>query len=620
MARFAKVIIESPLPQLDRVFDYSIPESLSADIRIGQRVSVPFGKTTRLIEAFVVDLVDEVEFVGEVHAIEAIVSKSPVLPSQHYDYLRAVADRQAVAIGDVLKQAVPDRSARVDNAWGSEETWEFLAASGRRISHRVSPGFEQRQYGEITLNTAAWVHESVELALDAIAAESSAVICVPDYRDVLLVKRAFEALGISKIVIEYKSNDTKVQRYEAYLGLLTESPVIVLGTRSVMYAPVSKLASIIVFDDANRSHCEISSPYMTSRDLAILRNQIHKTEIHLLNHAPSTNLLRLETLGFFEVLGSATKPRIAYSSATARLDDLAYATIRNGLAHGPVLVQVSNLGVAKSLYCASCSSRTLCRHCSLGGLWVNESGQLSCRVCAALNLDFKCSSCGSSKTRMGRAGATRTTTEIGRSFPGVKVTEATGNNIEVFIEDEPRIVVATPEAAPFAPLGYSAIVIIDADVALSRDTLTAREDAIRQWANTAALGSREAQIALVGVPPDIGTKFATWQLDAILSEELNERISHGLPPAVRIVTVSGSADIVGLATDEFLRIEGVALIGRMATEYGSTAILKFPYRQGQSVATCAKALSLKTSTKARTARSGRNARALTVKMDDLQVL
>lgn len=51
----AKVIVDVPVKQTDRPFDYLVPESMREWIEIGSRVGVPFGHRT--VQGFVVDLV-----------------------------------------------------------------------------------------------------------------------------------------------------------------------------------------------------------------------------------------------------------------------------------------------------------------------------------------------------------------------------------------------------------------------------------------------------------------------------------------------------------------------------------------------------------------------------------
>lgn len=51
----AKVIVDVPVKDTDRPFDYLVPESMREWIEIGSRVGVPFGHRT--VQGFVIDLV-----------------------------------------------------------------------------------------------------------------------------------------------------------------------------------------------------------------------------------------------------------------------------------------------------------------------------------------------------------------------------------------------------------------------------------------------------------------------------------------------------------------------------------------------------------------------------------
>lgn len=51
----AKVIVDVPVKETDRPFDYLVPESMREWIEIGSRVGVPFGHRT--VQGFVIDLV-----------------------------------------------------------------------------------------------------------------------------------------------------------------------------------------------------------------------------------------------------------------------------------------------------------------------------------------------------------------------------------------------------------------------------------------------------------------------------------------------------------------------------------------------------------------------------------
>ena len=47
-ARVARVLIDSPLPQLDRLFDYAVPPALAGEVSPGVRVKVPLRSAGRV--------------------------------------------------------------------------------------------------------------------------------------------------------------------------------------------------------------------------------------------------------------------------------------------------------------------------------------------------------------------------------------------------------------------------------------------------------------------------------------------------------------------------------------------------------------------------------------------
>lgn len=62
MALYADIIIDISLEKLDRTFQYRVPEELEKDIGIGVPVEVPFGKGSRRITGYVVNLTAEPSF------------------------------------------------------------------------------------------------------------------------------------------------------------------------------------------------------------------------------------------------------------------------------------------------------------------------------------------------------------------------------------------------------------------------------------------------------------------------------------------------------------------------------------------------------------------------------
>ena len=624
MATFAKVAFESPLPQLDRLFDYSVPEHLRAEIAVGQRIRAPFGKAGKLVTGFVVELTDSIEYQGAVSEIEVILSPHIVLPQNLYRLIRSVADRQAVSFGDVAKAAIPNFMVRSSKLAAEVSVSGALEAAPPVLTTAVcAPVMKSAQYGDIEVFESSWMLDAVDSALDQIAIGASTIICVPDFRDLQRVVKLFEKMQLESLVTVVTSDQPNSMRYRNHIGVLSTGPHIVLGTRSALFSPLQNLGAIIVWDDEDSSHQDQSSPYVSSREVALLRQTVDNCSLSFLSHSRSLAIQRLVEMSYLtDITEDFRRPAIAFSEHDVRVDTLAFNTVRAGLKKGPVLVQVSNVGVAKSAYCASCSDRATCRHCN-GPLWIDNSGKTRCRWCNGFNLGFRCTKCAGDKLRMGRAGSTRTAAELGRAFPGVHIVEATGENVVLGVDASSKIVIATPGAEPVADGGYSAVVILDCDVALAKDSLKAREDAVRGWSNALALANSYAHSALIGLPKDLGVQLATWRQIELASFELAERDALGFPPAKRMISASGLKDLVQSLAEELAGVQGVKVLGSAPVENSLEwrVIASFSYASGKSVADLAKKFQLKhAGAKRLNAKSGQNQRAVSIKIDDPRVL
>lgn len=121
----ARVLVDKGVLHLDRYFDYAVPEELDADAQPGVRVRVRFGAGRHrvrdgrregggLIDGFLVERLAESDYSGPLAALAQVVSPERVLSEELLGLTRAVADRYAGSLADVLQLAVPPRSARAE--------------------------------------------------------------------------------------------------------------------------------------------------------------------------------------------------------------------------------------------------------------------------------------------------------------------------------------------------------------------------------------------------------------------------------------------------------------------------------------------------------------------------
>jgi primosomal protein N' (replication factor Y) len=111
MASIAKVVVEI---SLDREFDYRIPASLQASIKVGTQVTVPFH--SRELRGFVVGLSNYSAFAGKLKEIAGVVGEKPLIPDPIMKLAYWIADYYCApiehAVRTVLPSAVRKRGAK----------------------------------------------------------------------------------------------------------------------------------------------------------------------------------------------------------------------------------------------------------------------------------------------------------------------------------------------------------------------------------------------------------------------------------------------------------------------------------------------------------------------------
>jgi primosomal protein N' (replication factor Y) len=590
----ARVAVDISLAHLDRPFDYLVPARLDAEAVPGCRVRVRFAG--QLVDGYLLERAETSEHQGRLARLERVISPEPVLTPEIFDLARAVADRYAGTLADVLRLAIPPRHATAEReapAVGTARaaappapdpgSWSrypagaaFLAglAEGRpvRAAWSALPGPEWP--AEIAaVAAAATTPATTAAATISAAAGRGVLIVVPDARDLDRVDAALTETGLDHVCLT--ADLGPAERYRRWLTVRRGLVRVVAGTRAAMFAPVAGLGLVVLWDDGDDLHAEPRAPYPNAREVLALR--AHRTGAAALigGFARTAELTQLVAGGWARPLtGSAealrqAAPRVRAApdeaelardaaAMTARLPSLALRTAREaltggargGLAEGPVLVQVPRRGYLAAVACARCRAQARCATCA-GPLEISGShGTPGCRWCGALAADWTCARCGSGQLRALVTGASRTAEELGRAFPGVAVRTSGGQHVLATVPAEPALVIATPGAEPVAPEGYAAALLLDGWALLGRPSLRAAEEALRRWLNAAALvrpGSPVVVLAEATLPAV--QALIRWDPVTFSERELAERAELGFPPAVRMASLTGPpeavADFVG---------------------------------------------------------------------------
>jgi primosomal protein N' (replication factor Y) len=403
-----RIAVDLPLAHLDRPFDYLVPERLAERARPGVRVRIRFAG--QRCDGFLLERAEESEHQGSLRYLEQVVSDEQVLTEEVLGLARAVADRYAGTLADVLRLAVPQRHAATETAAAKRRaaaggepggaacllpprpdagSWSRYPA-GPSFLAAVAAG-RQARAAWTALPGAAWPEEIARAAATVASAGRGAVIVVPDARDLARVDEALAALVPAVHQAAPAARETiqpagyvtltadlgPAERYHRWLAALHGEALIVAGTRAAMFAPVRDLGLVVLWDDGDDLHAEPRAPYPNAREVLALRAHRAGAAALIGGFARTTELTQLVQAGWARELAPGRQmlrtvaPRVRpaaddrelprdEAATIARLPSLALRTAREGLRAGPVLIQVPRRGYLAGIACARCRAQARC--------------------------------------------------------------------------------------------------------------------------------------------------------------------------------------------------------------------------------------------------------------------
>ncbi|MFD8298230.1 primosomal protein N' [Streptomyces bauhiniae] len=578
----ARVLVDKGVLHLDRYFDYAVPEELDADAQPGVRVRVRFGAGRHrvrdgrregggLIDGYLIERRDESDYSGPLAALAQVVSPEPVLGEELLGLARAVADRYAGSLADVLQLAVPPRSARAEKRASPEPlpappapdagTWARYEHGPAFLDALASGGSPRAVWN--ALPGPEWSEEIARAVAATLASGRGALVVVPDGRTAARVDAALTGLlGKGRHAL-LTADAGPEKRYAQWLAVRRGSVRAVVGTRAAMFAPVRDLGLVAIWDDGDDSHSEQHAPQPHARDVLLLRASLDKCAFLVGSWSCTVEAAQLVESGWARPLTAGrdqvrrTAPLVRTVGDTdlardeaaraARLPSLAWQAVRDGLKTGPVLVQVPRRGYVPRLACAQCRAPARCAHCA-GPLQAQDAGALRCEWCGREEHSWHCPECGGFRLRAQVVGARRTAEELGRAFPAVPVRTSGREHVLDTVPDAPALVVSTPGAEPVAEGGYAAALLLDGWAMLGRPDLRSGEDALRRWIGAAALVRPQGDGGTVVVVAEPTLRpvqaLVRWDPVGFAVRELAERAELGFPPVSRMAAVSGTPEAV----------------------------------------------------------------------------
>jgi primosomal protein N' (replication factor Y) len=429
-------------------------------------------------------------------------------------------------------------------------------------------------------------------------------------------------------VVVLHSELTPLTLAQHWLALRTvPAPVIVVGTRLALFAPLPSPGLIIVDEEADPLYKQEERPRLHARDLALRRAEQAGIPVLLSARAPSVDSYWRCREGQYHWLSSPglsspglsspglsspglSSPATALSATTGpgqvEVIDLRTAPLSDGLMTTPLmkalvdrmarreqsLLFVNRRGYAHSLICRDCGKLIRCADCRVGLTYYESTavntGRLRCRRCGAqLSPPTLCPHCQGHRLGPLGTGTQRVQAALQHRWPDARILRMDRDvNVRLTGEEVPNpfegadLIVGTQRClhAP-APPRLGLVAVLDAELDLSHPDFRAEERQLQLLCRLQGLLQPAIDSSLVLVQshqPDRPTlqAFKTGRMELLYDVEIVQRRSLGYPPFWRLAALRLSGRRAG--TRAIIEPLTEAFRSCLAARHGETAELWGP--------------------------------------------
>lgn len=483
----------------------------------------------------------------------------------------------------------------------------ILNSEQQRIVDTITADFREGAYGTYLIHGVTGSGKTavyIELIARAVAEGRQAIVLIPEialtYQTVM---RFYKRFGDRVSILHSKMSQG--ERYDQFLRAKNGELDVMIGPRSALFTPFSKLGYIIMDEEHEASYKSETVPRYHAREVAIERARRAGASVVLGSATPSLESYYRAKKGEYRLLELRTrieeKPlptceivdlreelrRGNRSILSGRLQELMEDRLKKGQ---QIMLFLNRRGISGFVSCRACGHVFRCPHCDVS-LSQHNNGRLICHYCGYEEpVPGSCPKCGSEYVGGFKAGTQKIEQVVGKRFPKARLLRMDFDTTRSK-EDYERILAAFANREADILIGTQMIVkghdfpevtlvgILAADLSLHISDYRGPErtfQLLTQAAGRAGRGQERGRVVIQTYSPDhYSIRLAARQdYEAFYGQEIAYRSLMRYPPVWHMMVMlaasgdkelaEGSARLLGQKlrqAQEKGKIQGLVMIG-----------------------------------------------------------
>jgi primosomal protein N' (replication factor Y) len=361
------------------------------------------------------------------------------------------------------------------------------------------------------------------------------------------------------------------ERYDSWRRVLHKKSKVVVGARSALFAPLSKIGLIVVDEEHDASYKQADMiPKYNARDSAIVLGKIKNCPVLLGSATPSIESMYNAISGKYNLLtlpdrvDNAKLPKIELVNIIIerkkkQMENVFSKTLLDKIEgrlkkkEGTIILQ-NRRGFSTQIFCDDCGEIEICTNCSVPMVYHINQNILQCHYCGfTKEVPKVCSNCGSHSVKYFGTGTERVEDELAFYFPNAKVKRVDSDTVSrksslgkmllEFSRGEIDILVGTQMVSKGLDFSRVTLVgVISAETSLWIPDFRADERTFQMLTQVAGRAGRSQIEGEVIIQTQNEKRFALQKVllsdyEGFYQKEIVDREKMGYPPFTRICLV-----------------------------------------------------------------------------------